>query len=110
MLEFQSFAVPYITTVLDFELQTKLAERNDCDSEEMFQRLLENFPERFYFGVTKLQLTLDIKQNFIHDIIYHCCISLCIEELSEVKEGLGIIGIFNLMKRPSNEVIFELKL
>ena len=45
MLEFQSFAVPSINTVPDFELQTKLTE------------MKQN------------------KQNFIHDIIYHCCIS-----------------------------------
>ena len=45
-------------------------------------------------------------QNFIHDIIYHCCISSCIEELNEVKKGLGILDIFDLM----DEVIIELKL
>ena len=48
MLEFQSFAVPSINTVPDFELQTKLTEINDCDNEEKFQRLLDNFPERFW--------------------------------------------------------------
>ena len=72
MLEFQAFAAPSINTVSDFELQTKLTEVNYCESEEKFQRLVDNFPERFYFGVTKLQLTLGNKQNFIRDIIYHC--------------------------------------
>ena len=81
MLEFQSFTVPSIKTVPDFELQTKPTEINDCDNEEKFQRLLDNFPERFYFGVTKLRLTLENKQNFIHNILYHCCISSCIKEL-----------------------------
>ena len=110
MLEFQSFAIPSIKTVPDFDLQTKLTEINDCHNEEKFQRLLENFPERFYFGGTKLQLTLENKQNFIHNIIYHCCVSSCIEELNEVKKGLGILGIFDLMKRHGNEAIIELKL
>ena len=108
--EFQSLAVPSITTAPDFKLQTKLTEINDCDNEEKFQRLLENFLERFYFGVTKLQLTLENKKNFIDDVIYHCCISSCIEELNEVKKGLEILGIFDLMKRRSDEAIIELKL
>ena len=92
MLEFQSFAVPSINTVPDFELQTKLTEINDCENEEKSERLLDNFPERFYFGVTKLQLTFENKQNFIYDIIYHCCISSCIEELNEVKKGWEFVG------------------
>ena len=96
--------------MLEGEKQTKLTEINDCDNEEKFQRLLDNFPERFYFGVTKLQLALENKQNFIHGIFYHCCISSCIEELNEVKKGLGILGIFDLMKRHSDEAIIELKL
>ena len=53
---------------------------------------------------------MENKQNFIHDIIYHFFISSCIEELNEVKKGLGILGIFDLMKRHSDEGIIELKL
>ena len=68
-VEIRSFAVHSINIVPDFELQTRLTEINDCESEKKFQRLS---PERFYFGVTKLQLTLENKQKFIHDIIYHC--------------------------------------
>ena len=64
-LEFQSFTVLSIKTIPDFELQTKPTERNDCDNEEKFQILLDNFPERFYFGITKLRLTLENKQNFM---------------------------------------------
>ena len=71
---------------------------------------LTTFLKRFYFDVTKLQLTLENKQNFIHDVIYHCCISSCIEELNEVKKGLGILGIFDLKKRHKDVAIIELKL
>ena len=60
-------------------------------------RKRDSFPEIFYFGATKSQLTSENKQNFIHDIIYHCCICSCIEEINEVKKGLRILGIFNLM-------------
>ena len=62
------------------------------------------------FGVTELQLSLENEQNFIHNIIYYCGISSCIEELNEVKKGLEILGIFDLMKRRSDEAIIELKL
>ena len=85
-----------IEDVPDLEVQIKLKELNDTINNEEFAKSLENFPQRFEAGVTRVKVDFTEKSSFIEKISEHYCISTCIEELQDVVKGLDFLGLKNL--------------
>ena len=83
-----------IEDIPDFVIQTKLKELSRCADEDTFQNVLNEFPERYTMGVTTpfLHLSTD-KDNVIKNIIHHCCISSCLEEIRSVQKGMSTLGV-----------------
>ena len=78
----------------DFDIQTKLQELSSCTDEDIFQNVLNEFPEKYKLGVTTpfLHLSAD-KDTVIKNIIYHCSISSCLEEIRSVQTGMSILSV-----------------
>ena len=85
------WCVPFWTCQL---IQTKLQGLPSCADEDTFQNVLNEFPERYTMGVTTpfLHLSTD-KDNVIKNIIHHCCISSCLEEIRSVQKGMSTLGV-----------------
>ena len=83
-----------IEDIPDFVIQTKLKELSRCADEDTFQNVLNEFPERYTMGVNTpfLHLSTD-KDNVIKNIIHHCCISSCLEEIRSVQKGMSTLGM-----------------
>ena len=83
-----------IEDIPDFDIQTKLQELSSCADEDTFQNVLNESPERYTMGVTTpfLDLSAD-KDTVIKNIIHHCCISLCLEEIRSVQKGMSTLGV-----------------
>ena len=56
--------------------------------EDEFQNIVDIFPERFGFGVTKFAISFMEKNEFIQQIIQHFSFSMCSEEIQDFKRGL----------------------
>ena len=70
-----------------FDIQTKLQELSSCADEDTFQNVWNEFPERYTMGVTTLFLDLTAdKDTVMKNIIRHCCISSCLEEIKVFKK------------------------
>ena len=83
-----------IEDIPDFDIQTKLQELSSCADEDTFQNVLNEFPERYTMGVNTpfLHQSAD-KDNAIKNIIHHCCISSCLEEIRSVQKGMSTLGV-----------------
>ena len=77
-----------------FDIQTKLQELSSCADEDTFQNVLDEFLERYTMGVTVpfLHLSAD-KDTAVKNIINHCCISSCLEEIRNVQKGMSTLGV-----------------
>ena len=75
----------------NFDIQTKLQELSSCADEDTFQN---EFPERCTMGVTApfLHLSTD-EDTIIKNIIHHCCISSCLEEIRSVLREMSTLGV-----------------
>ena len=83
-----------IEDIPDFDIQTKLQEVSSCADEDIFQNVLNEFPEGYTMGVTTLFVDLSAdKDTVIKNIIYHCCISSCLEEIRRVQKGMSTLGV-----------------
>ena len=83
-----------IEDIPDFNIQIKLQEMSSCADEDTFQNVLNESPERYTMGVTTpfLDLSAD-KDTVIKNIIHHCCISSCLEEIRSVQKGMSTLGV-----------------
>ena len=83
-----------IEDIPDFDIQTKLQELSSGAGEDTFQDVLNEFTERYTMGVTArfLHLSAD-KDTVIKNIIHHCCISSCLEEIRSVQKGMSTLGV-----------------
>ena len=83
-----------IEDIPDFDIQIKLQELSRCADEDTFQNVLNEFPERYTVGVTTPFLRLSAnKDKVIKNIIHHCCISSCLEEIRSVQKGMPTLGV-----------------
>jgi len=77
-------------------VQQKLQALIEADSES-FQAIISDFPERFNAGVVKHKVDISEKQTFVEDICFHYCLSICSEEIAEVKRGIDILGLITIL-------------
>ena len=83
-----------IENIPDFEIQTKLQELSSCADDDTFQNVLKEFPKRYTMGVTAPFLHLpDDKDTVIKNIIHHCCMSSCLEEIRSVQKGMSSLDV-----------------
>ena len=83
-----------IEDIPDFVIQTKLKELSRCADEDTFQNVLNEFPERYTIGVTTLFLDLFADKDIVNkNIINHCCISSCLEEIRSVQKRMSNLGV-----------------
>ena len=83
-----------IEDIPDFDIQTKLQELSNYADEDTFQNVLNEFPERYTMGVSVpfLHVPAD-KDTVIENIIHHCCILPCLEEIRSVQKGMSTLGV-----------------
>ena len=83
-----------IEDIPDCDIKTKFEELSSCADEDTFQNVLNEFPERYTMGITApfLHLSAD-KDTVIKNIICHCCISSCLEEIRSVQKRMSALGV-----------------
>ena len=84
-----------IEDVSDFDIQTKKCQKlSSCADEDIFQNALNEFPERYTMGANApfLHLSSD-KDTVLKNIIHHCCISSCLEQIRSVQKRMSILGV-----------------
>ena len=83
-----------IEDIPDCNIQTKFQELSSCADEDTFQNFLNEYPERYTVGVTThfLHLSAD-KDTVIKNIIHHCYISSCLEEIRSVQKGMPTLDV-----------------
>ena len=83
-----------IEDIPDFDIQTKLQELSSCADEDTFQNVLNEFPERYTMGVNApfLHLSSD-KDTVLKNIIHHCCISSCLEQIRSAQKRMSVLGV-----------------
>ena len=97
------FIQPTLNDIPDLELQEKLQDLLSAVNEEEFQSKIDSFPERFNFGVTRMKVDFSEREELIKDIAQHCCISVCNEELVEIRKGLEAIGLLEVLEQHYDE-------
>ena len=80
-----------IKEILDLDIQIKLQVIVDAKTEDEFQNIVDTFPERFGFSVTKFAISLMEKSEFIQQITQHFCFSICLEEIQDFKREIKTV-------------------
>ena len=101
---------PSLEDIPDLEMQMKLKELLDAESEAEFQTLMDSFPERYMCGVTRMHVKYSDRGELIQDIAQHFCLSLCNEEIQEVRKGLDVLGLLHVLEEHYEESKLELLL
>ena len=69
----------------------------DVKNEDEFQNIVDTFPERFGFGVTKFAISFMEKNEFIQKITQHFCFSMCSEEIQDFKRGFEQYRLYSIL-------------
>ncbi len=64
---------------------------------------MESFPDRFNFSATRMKVKFEERADFVRDIAQHLCVSVCYEEIAEVRRGLGIQGLCQILENHYEE-------
>ena len=80
----------------DLDMQLKLQTIADVRTEDEFQNIVDTFPERFGFGVTKFPIGFMEKSEFIPQINQHICFLMCSAEIHDFKGGLEQYGLYSI--------------
>ena len=86
-----------IKEIPDLDIQLTLQTIADFKTEDDFQNIVDTFPERFGFGVTKLAISFAEKSEFIEQVTQHFCFSMCSEEIQDFKRGLEHYGLYSIL-------------
>eukprot|EP00794_Sanderia_malayensis_P015226 gene15226-16800_t len=89
---------PEVEEIPDLEIQTKLQDLLNAKDEAEFQMQMTSFTERFSLGVTRAFVGFDEREEFARMIAQHVCISACMEEFQEVRKGLDILGLLEILE------------
>ena len=81
----------------DLDIQLKLQTIADVKTEDEFQNIVDTFPERFGFGVTKFAISFMENSKFIQEIIQHFCFLMCSEEIQDFKRGIEQYGLYSVL-------------
>eukprot|EP00794_Sanderia_malayensis_P013137 gene13137-14490_t len=98
---------PRLEDIPDLEIQVKLKELLDAENEVKFQSLMDSFPERYMCGVTKMHIKYSDRGELIQDIAQHYCLSLCNEEIDEVRKSLDVLGLLRVLEEHYEESKLE---
>eukprot|EP00112_Aurelia_sp_Birch-Aquarium-sp1_P011988 Seg2516.4 transcript_id=Seg2516.4/GoldUCD/mRNA.D3Y31 product="hypothetical protein" protein_id=Seg2516.4/GoldUCD/D3Y31 len=98
---------PSLEDIPDLEMQMKLKELLDAESETEFQSLMDSFPKRYMCGVTRMHVNYSDRDVLIEDIAQHFCLSLCNEEIQEVRKGLDLLGLLRVLEEHYEESKLE---
>ena len=98
---------PSLEDIPDLEMQMKLKELLDAETEAEFQSLMDSFPERYMCGVTRMHVNYSDRGVLIQDIAQHFCLSLCNEEIQEVRRGLDLLGLLRVLEEHYEESKLE---
>ena len=85
------------------ELRLKLKKISKCKTEVDFSKLIADLDERFDFGYSKSNLTLEDKIPLLQAACKHYLVSCCLEEILSFKDGLELYGVLNILKHFNNE-------
>ena len=86
-----------IKEISNLDIQLKLQTIADIKTEDEFQNIVDTFPERFGFGVTKFAISFTEKSEFIQQITQHFCFSMSSEEIQDFKRGLEQDGLYSIL-------------
>lgn len=96
-----------IDDVPDLDVQTKLKELDATTNDSEFQSCLESFPERYNAGVTNVSIAFEDKSIVIQNICKHYCLSVCLEEVQQVVQGMDILGLYSILQQNYEEIKTE---
>ena len=58
---------------------------------------MNEFPERFLLGVTQPHLDYEKKDRVERNVATHYCITACSGECAQVKEGMNLLGLMDIL-------------
>ena len=65
----------------ELDMQLKLQTIADVKTEDEFQNIVDNFPEKSGFSVTKFAISFMEKSELMQQITQYFCFSMCSEEI-----------------------------
>ena len=99
-----------IKEIPDLDIQLTLQTIADFKTEDDFQNIVDTFPERFGFGVTKLAIGFAEKSESIEQVTQHFCFSMCSQEIQDFKTGLEHYGLYSILSEHFAHAIKEFSL
>ena len=85
-----------VTEIPDFDIQLKLQTIEDVKTEDDFQNIVDTFPERSGFGVTKFAISFIEKNKFIQQITQYFCLSILLRRNPGLQMGIRTVWtLFN---------------
>ena len=94
---------PTLEDIPDFDIQMKLQELLSAANEEEFQAKMESFPERYIYGVTRVHVSFEDSDQLVKDVARHFCLSTCSDEIQEVRKGMEVMGLLQVLEQHFNE-------
>ena len=94
---------PTIQEIPDIEVQEKLAALVTAKDDEEFQSRMATFEERFSLGVTRFKVPYAEREDLSRNIAQHFWISVCNEEIQEVRKGMEVLGVLKVLEDHYNE-------
>ena len=99
---------PSVDELPDFDVSEKLQAIIQCSGEQTLQEKVADFEERFSMGFNKPTVTMDDKETMCESIAYHNCISVCLEEIKAVRQGLSMLSVLDILEAHKDDGIKEL--
>lgn len=90
------------------EIKEKLQCLIDCKTEDDWNEVIANFPERFDMGINNAKVPMAKKQELFMGVVKHIMISSVAEEIYSFTQGLSLFGVLDLLKQYPNSAVDEL--
>ena len=80
-----------VTEIPDLDIQLKLQTIADVKTEDDFQNIVDTFPERSGFGITKFAISFIEKNKFIQQITQYFCLSIWLRRNPGLQWGIRTV-------------------
>ena len=80
-----------VTEIPDLDIQLKLQTIADVKTEDDFQNIVDTFPERSGFGITKFAISFIEKNKFIQQITQYFCLSIWLRRNPGLQRGIRTV-------------------
>eukprot|EP00794_Sanderia_malayensis_P020964 gene20964-23019_t len=94
---------PTLEDIPDLDVQMKLQDLINAVNEDEFQARMESFSERYMFGVTRVHVSFEDRSQLVKDVALHLCLSTCSDEIQEVRKGMEVLGVLQVLQQHFDE-------